>query len=65
MKSSGGSEAFFISGVTTAFLKLKGTTPSDREQLMSLMIEGRRMSKYSFTKKVFHGSNKQDFVGDS
>ena len=53
-----------ISGVTTAFLKSAGTTPSDREQLTSLVIEGTRMSRHSLTKKVSHGSNKQDLVGD-
>ena len=61
MRSSGGGEAFLISGVTTAFLKLAGTTPSNRT---SLVIEGTRMSRHSLTKKVGHGSNRQDFVGD-
>ena len=64
MRSPGGSEAFLISGVTTAFLKSTGTTLSDREQLTSLVIEGSRMSRHSLTKKVGHGSIRQDFVGD-
>ena len=50
-----------ISDVTTDFLKSAGTTLSDREQLTSLVIEGTR---HSWTKKVGHGSNRQDFVGD-
>ena len=53
-----------ISGVTTAFLKSAGTTPSDREQLTSLVIEGTRMLRHSLPKKVGHGSNRQYFVGD-
>ena len=52
-----------ISGVTTAFLKSAGTTPSDREEL-SLVIEGTRMSSHSSSKKVGHGSNRQGFVDD-
>ena len=64
MRLSGGSKDFLISGVTTAFLKSAGTTPSDREQLTSLVIEGTRMSRHSLTKKVGHGSNRQDLVGD-
>ena len=58
------SEAFFISRVTTAFFKLVGTTPSDREQLTSLVIEGKRMSKHSLTKMEGHGANRQHCVGD-
>ena len=53
-----------ISGVTTAFLKSAGTTPSDGEQLTSLVIDGTRMSRHSLTKKVGHGLNRQDLVGD-
>ena len=53
-----------INGVTIAFLKSAGTTPSDREQLTSLVTEGTGMSRHSLTKKVGHGSNRQDFVGD-
>ena len=55
---------FFINGVIAPFLKSAGTTPSVREQLTSLVIEGPRMSRHSFTKKVGHWSNGQDFVGD-
>ena len=47
-----------------AFLKPAGTAPSVREQLTSLVIEGRRISKHSFTRKVGHGSSRQDLVGD-
>ena len=47
-----------------AFLDPSGTTPSDREQLISLVIEGKRILKHSLTRKVDHGSSKQDFVGD-
>ena len=46
-----------------AFLKPAGTAPSVREQLTSLVIEG-RISKHSFTRKVGHGSSRQDLVGD-
>ena len=62
--SSGGSEDFLIKGETMAFLKPAGTAPSVREQLTSLVIEGRRISKHSFTRKVGHGSSRQDLVGD-
>ena len=48
----------------TASLKSAGTMPSNREQLPSLVIEGRRVFKHSLTRKVDHESNKQDFVGD-
>ena len=47
-----------------AFLKPAGTAPSVSEQLTSLVIEGRRISKHSFTRKVGHGSSMQDLVGD-
>ena len=47
-----------------AFLKPAGTAPSVREQLTSLVIEGRRISKHSFNRKVGHGSSMQDLVGD-
>ena len=47
-----------------AFLKPAGTAPSVREQLTRLVIEGRRISKHSFTRKVGHGSSRQDLVGD-
>ena len=47
-----------------AFLKPAGIAPSVREQLTSLVIEGRRISKHSFTRKVGHGSSRQDLVGD-
>ena len=30
----------------------------------SRVIEGRRISKHSFTRKVGHGSSRQDLVGD-
>ena len=33
------------------FLKSAGTILSDKEQLTSLVIEGKRMSKHSLTKK--------------
>ena len=59
-----GSEDFLIRGETIAFLKPPGTAPSVREQLTSLVIEGRRISKHSFTRKVGHGSSRQDLVGD-
>ena len=49
---------------TIAFLKPAWTTPSDKKQLTTLVIEGKRISKYSLTKKVGHGSTKQEFVGD-
>ena len=47
-----------------AFLKPAGKAPSVREQLTSLVIEGRRIAKHSFTRKVGHGSSRQDLVGD-
>ena len=62
-KSSTGSEAFFISGVTTAFLNPSGTSPSRSEQLTNLVIEGRRMSKHSLIRNVSNGSNRHDLVG--
>ena len=45
-------------------MKPAGTVPSVREQLTSLVIQGKRTSKHSFTRKVSHGSNRQDLVGD-
>ena len=45
-------------------MKLVGTMPSDREPLTRLVIESTRMSRHSLTKKVGHGSNRQNFVGD-
>ena len=45
-------------------MKPPGTAPSVREQLTSLVTEGRRISKHSLTRKVGHGSRRQDLVGD-
>ena len=47
---------------TIDFFKPAGTMPSDREWLMSLVNEGRRISKHSLTEKLGHGSNKENFV---
>ena len=63
-KSSTGNEAFYISGVTTAFLNPSGTSPSRSEQLTNLVIDGRRMSIHSLIRNVGNGSNRLDFVGD-
>ena len=45
-------------------MKPPGTSPSVREQLTSLVTEGWRISKHSLTRKVGHGSRRQDLVGD-
>ena len=46
------------------FLKSPGTTPLGREQLTSLVIEGKRISNHSLTRKLGHGFSRQDFIGD-
>ena len=51
-------------GVTTSCLKPLGTTPSDKEQLTSLVIEGSTISRQSLTKKVGHGSSWHDLDGE-
>ena len=55
---------FLINEVTIAFLNPSGTKPSDNDQLTGLVFEGNRISIHSFTRKVGHGSSKQDLVGD-
>ena len=55
-KSSTAREAFLISGVTTAFLKPSGTSPSQSEQLTKLVIDGMRMSMHSLIRNVGNGS---------
>ena len=62
---SDGRDDFLIKGVTTAFMKLLGKHPSDKNMLMSLVIGGKRTSTHSLSKKVGIGSRRQDFVGDS
>ena len=49
--------------ITIAFLNSCGTTPSDNEQLTSLVIEGSRISMHSVTKNEGHGSNEHDLEG--
>ena len=63
-KSFGGREDILINGVTMVFLNSSGTTPSDNEQLTSLVTEGSKISIHSLTRIVGHGSNKQDLEGD-
>ena len=53
-----------ISGVTTAFLKPSGTSPSWSEQFTNLVIDGRRMSMHSLIRNVGNGSNRHNLVGD-
>ena len=45
-------------------MKPLGSAPSPREKLTSLVMEDRRISKHSFTRKVGNGSSKQDLVGE-
>ena len=53
-----------IRGVTTAFYKPSGTSPSQSEQFTNLDIDCRRMSMHSLIRNVGNGSNRQDLVGD-
>ena len=45
-------------------MKPAGETPSDWEQLASIVIGGKRISKHFLTKKVDHATSKRDLVGD-
>jgi hypothetical protein len=49
-------EGYFISGVTTAFLKHDGTIPWDNDILTNLVKEGSIMSMFSLIRKVGQGS---------
>ena len=49
---SGSNDSFFISGVTTAFLKTCGTRAEFREALIVLVIIGSNSAKHSFIRNV-------------
>ena len=49
-------------GGTTAFLNPSGTRPSDNEQFISLIIDGRSILIHSLTRNVGHGSIMHDCV---
>ena len=58
-------DGFLMRGLTTAFLKLSGKHPSDKDMSTSLLMDGSRISTHSLNKNVGIGSRRQDLVGNS
>ena len=60
-----GSEGFLMSGVTIAFLKVKGKMPSAKDMLMIEVIGVMSTSRHAFTSVVGQGSRSHCLFGEA